>query len=361
MGKSGRIALERGATIPISVFMTSPDSIILHRPLDMHLHLRDGDMLRLVAPHSAATLAGAVIMPNLVPPVTSVEMLAAYRDRILAAAGPDAATFQPLMTLFFQHYTEAQLAAAHPQLFAVKLYPHGVTTNSESGIHSIDAAEPTLKLMEEMGIPLLVHGETTGFVLDREAEFLSIYERLAARFPRLRIVMEHITTAAAVALLDRHENLHATVTGHHLVITLDDVAGGLLQPHLFCKPIAKRPEDRAALLAAALAAHPKLMLGSDSAPHPQHAKECCGCAAGVYTAPLLLPRMAQLFAEHGALDNLQAFVSDNAIRIHGLTPPDKAITLVRQPWTVPAVYQDSTGLKVIPWEAGHELAWRIAP
>jgi dihydroorotase len=164
-----------------------------------------------------------------------------------------------------------------------------------------------------------------------------------------------------VALLDRHDNLHATVTGHHLVITLDDVAGGLLQPHLFCKPIAKRPEDRAALLAAALAAHPKLMLGSDSAPHPQHAKECCGCAAGVYTAPLLLPRMAQLFAEHGALDNLQAFVSDNAIRIHGLTPPDKAITLVRQPWTVPAVYQDHTGLNVIPWEAGQELAWRIAP
>ena len=323
----------------------------------MHLHLRDGDMLRLVAPHSASNLAGAVIMPNLVPPITSVEMLTAYRQRILAAAGPHAAAFLPLMTLFFQHYTESQLAATQPHLFAIKLYPHGVTTNSESGIHGIDAAEPTLKLMEEMGIPLLVHGETTGFVLDREAEFLSIYERLAVRFPRLRIVMEHITTAAAVALLDRHENLHATVTGHHLVITLDDVAGGHLQPHLFCKPIAKRPEDRDALLAAALSAHPKLMLGSDSAPHPQHAKECCGCAAGVYTAPLLLPRMAQLFDQHHALANLQAFVSDNAIRIHCLNPPDKSITLARQPWTVPVSYQDNTGLSVIPWEAGQELRW----
>lgn len=352
-------ALERGGIILKPFLMTSPDSITLHRPLDMHLHLRDGDMLRLVAPHSASNLAGAVIMPNLVPPVTSVELLTAYRDRILAAAGLHAATFQPLMTLFFQHYTEAQLAAARPHLFAVKLYPHGVTTNSESGIHSIDAAEPTLKLMEEMGIPLLVHGETNGFVMDRETEFLSIYERIATRFPKLRMVMEHITTAAAVTLLDRYENLHATVTGHHLVITLDDVAGGLLQPHLFCKPIAKRPEDRDALLAAALAAHPKLMLGSDSAPHPQHAKECCGCAAGVYTAPLLLPRMAQLFAENDALQNLQAFVSDNAIRIHGLNPPDKSTTLVRQPWTVPASYADTTGLNVIPWEAGRELDWRI--
>jgi dihydroorotase len=358
--KAAGFPLERSPTVSISDGMTSPDSLTLHRPLDMHLHLRDGDMLRLVCPHSAASLAGAVIMPNLVPPITSVEMLTAYRDRILTAAGPHAATFQPLMTLFFQHYNATQLAAALPHLFAIKLYPHGVTTNSESGIHSIDAAEPTLRLMEEMGIPLLVHGETTGFVLDREAEFLSIYERLAVRFPRLRIVMEHITTAAAVALLDRFENLHATVTAHHLILTLDDVAGGLLQPHLFCKPIAKRPEDRDALLAAALAAHPKLMLGSDSAPHPQHAKESCGCAAGVYTAPLLLPRLAKLFDTHGALQNLQAFTSDNAIRIHGLTVPDKSITLHRQPWTVPPSYQDTTGLTVIPWEAGRTLDWSIA-
>ena len=339
-------------------FMSEPVTLTLSRPLDMHLHLRDGDMLRLVAPASAEQFAGAVIMPNLVPPVTSAAMLVDYRERIAAACGSEAATFQPLMTLFFQHYTEAQLAEALPHLFAVKLYPHGVTTNSESGIHSIDAAEPTMRLMEEMGIPLLVHGETAGFVMDREAEFLAVYERLARRFPRLRIVMEHITTAAAVALLDRHENLFATVTAHHLVITLDDVAGGLLQPHLFCKPIAKRPEDRDALLGAALTAHPKLMMGSDSAPHPRDAKECCGCAAGVWSAPVLLPRLAELFDCHGALDRLQAFTSDNAIRIHRLDPPAKTITLCRETWTVPAAYGGGI-LSVVPWEAGRELQWRV--
>jgi len=326
----------------------------------MHLHLRDGEMLQLVAPESAAPFAGAVIMPNLVPPVTSAAMLVEYRARILAACGEQAAGFQPLMTLFFQDYTEAQLVEALPHLFAIKLYPHGVTTNSESGIHSIAQAEPTLRLMEEMGIPLLVHGETTGFVMDRECEFLPVYSWLAEKFPRLRIVMEHITTAAAVELLDRYENLHATVTPHHLIITLDDVAGGMLQPHLFCKPIAKRPEDRDALLAAALTAHPKLMMGSDSAPHPRHAKECCGCAAGVWSAPVLLPRLAELFETHGALDRLQAFVSDNAVKIHRLAPPDKSVTLIREPWTVPVVYGGGALPVVVPWEAGRTLPWQIA-
>ena len=325
----------------------------------MHLHLRDGEMLQLVARESAAQFSGAVIMPNLVPPVTSVAMLREYRSRIVAACGDRAAGFQPLMTLFFQNYTEAQLAEAREDLFAVKLYPHGVTTNSESGIHSITQAEPALRLLEEMGIPLLVHGETTGFVMDREREFLPVYEWLAQTFPRLRIVMEHITTAAAVALLDRHENLHATVTPHHLIITLDEVAGGMLQPHLFCKPIAKRPEDRDALLAAALAAHPKLMMGSDSAPHPRHAKECCGCAAGVWSAPVLLPRLAELFEKHSALDRLQGFVSDNAIRIHQIKVPEKTVTLRREPWTVPSVYGAGETV-VVPWEAGRTLPWRLA-
>ena len=340
--------------------MAAPTSLTLSCPLDMHLHLRDGEMLSLVAPESAAQFAGAVIMPNLVPPVTSAAMLREYRSRILAACGERAGGFEPLMTLFFQHYTEAQLTEARPDLFAIKLYPHGVTTNSESGIRSVTEAEPTLRLMEEMGIPLLVHGETTGFVMDREREFLPVYSWLAEKFPRLRIVMEHITTAAAVELLERYENLHATVTAHHLIITLDDVAGGMLQPHLFCKPIAKRPEDREALLAAALAAHPKLMMGSDSAPHPRHAKECCGCAAGVWSAPVLLPRLAELFEAHGALDRLQAFVSDNAMRIHRLTPPDKSVTLIREPWTVPVVYGGGALPVVVSWEAGRTLPWRIA-
>ena len=174
--------------------------------------------------------------------------------------------------------------------------------------------------------------------------------------------MEHITTKAAVELLDRYENLSATVTLHHLIITLDDVAGGLLNPHLFCKPIAKRPEDRAALLAAALAGHPKLMLGSDSAPHPRHAKECCGCAAGVYTASVLLPRTVELFEQHHALENLQAFVSDNACNWHSLADlPNRSIALQKVPWTVPATHETTDGsIKVVPYEAGKVLQWKIA-
>lgn len=326
--------------------------ITLDRPLDMHLHLREGPMLGLVAPLSAAHFAGAVIMPNLVPPVDKLERLAAYRAAVEAACAPHA--FAPYMTLFFRPYDEATLAAARPSIIGVKLYPEGVTTNSEGGVRDLEAVEATLAIMERLGIPLLVHGESHGFVLDREAEFLPTYARLARRFPRLPIVMEHITTAAAVALLDEHENLFATVTLHHLLITLDDVAGGLLQPHLFCKPIAKRPADRDALLAAALRPHPKLMLGSDSAPHPISRKEAAGCAAGVFSAPVLLPLLAQLFARHDALDSLQAFVSDHARRIYGLEPPAKRITLADTPWRVPERYGE-----VVPFYAGQELAWSV--
>ncbi|NTV65741.1 MAG: dihydroorotase, partial [Oscillochloris sp.] len=255
---------------------------------------------------------------------------------------------------FFRAYDEATLAAARPQIIGVKLYPEGVTTNSAGGVRDLEAIMPTLALMERLGIPLLVHGESHGFVLDREAEFLPVYDRLARAFPQLKIVMEHITTAAAIDLLDTHANLYATVTLHHLLITLDDVAGGLLQPHLFCKPIAKRPEDRAALLAAALRPHPKLMFGSDSAPHPIHRKEAAGCAAGVFSAPVILPLLAELFEAHDALASLQAFVSDNARAIYGVTPPATTITLAREPWTVPESYGD-----VVPFYAGRSLPWQV--
>lgn len=258
--------------------------ITLDSPLDMHLHLREGAMLRQVAPLSARHFAGAVVMPNLVPPVDSLERLRAYRTAILDAVAPF--TFMPWMTLFFRPYPENLLAAARHEIIGVKLYPEGVTTNSSEGVRDMEAVEETLARMERLGIPLLVHGETHGFVLDREAEFLPVYARWAERFPRLTIVMEHITTAAALDLLDRHPNLAATVTVHHLLTTLDDVAGGLLQPHLFCKPVPKRPEDRAALQAAALRAHPRLMFGSDSAPHPRERKEAAACAAGVFSAPV---------------------------------------------------------------------------
>jgi dihydroorotase len=344
--------LDLGAIFPHDVSMI----LELHSPLDMHLHLRDGDMLKLVAPLSSASFAGAVIMPNLVPPVADADAVQAYRQRVLDACGDD--VFQPYMTAFFRSYSEKELSRLKELVFGIKLYPAGATTNSEGGVKAMKDAEATLSIMQEMDIPLLVHGESHGFVMDREAEFLDVYRDLATRFPRLTICMEHITTAAAVQLLDEFENLAATVTLQHLLITLDDVAGGMLRPHLFCKPIAKRPEDREALLQAALSGHPRLMFGSDSAPHPIHAKEACGCAAGVFTAPIALPRLAALFDEHGALDRLQGFVSSHACALYGLNPPARTVRLQRREMLVPDAYEGH-GQKVVPMDAGCTIPWRV--
>ena len=331
--------------------------ITLNSPLDMHLHLRDGDMLKLTAPLSA-DFAGAVIMPNLVPPITTPAAMQAYDARIAEAMKGTA--FSRYMTLFFTPLGEKELIAAKetPGFFGFKLYPAGITTNSEGGVSDMAQADKTLRLMEELGIPLLVHGESHGFVMDREQEFLAVYRHLATKYPRLKLSMEHITTAEAVHLLDEFPNICATVTLQHLIITLDDVAGGALRPHLFCKPIAKRPEDRDALLRAALEGHPRLMFGSDSAPHPRSKKEACGCAAGVFTGPVALPKLAEIFATHGALDNLQAFVSDNACRWYGLQPEQKTVTLQDTPMTVPASYR-SYGQQVVPMYAGESIGWSV--
>ena len=331
----------------------------LTSPLDMHLHLREGNMLKLVSPLSAASFAGAVIMPNLVPPVTTLSALLAYKEAIEVATQGVNPEFQPLMTLFFRPYTREELEADRPFIVGLKLYPAGATTNSEGGVKGMEEAYPTLALMEELGIALLVHGESHGFVLDREEEFLGVYERLAQDFPRLTIIMEHITTAGAVRLLDAYPNLYATVTLQHLLITLDDVAGGMLKPHLFCKPIAKRPEDRDALLAAALSGHPKLMFGSDSAPHPKHKKECCGCAAGVFTAPLALLVLTDLFVKNNAFSQLEAFVSWNARRIYGLEHlPVKKVVIEDGVTRIPAQYE-GFGESVVPMYAGESLPYRF--
>ena len=330
--------------------------IYLHKPLDMHLHLRDGEMLRTVAPLSAHSFSGALIMPNLVPPITDGDMLRAYRRRILDAIGEE--RFEPYMTLFFKPtYDLDFLAPLAGEITAIKLYPAGITTNSEGGVSGFDleTLRPALEAMSELGIPPCIHGESGGFILDREKEFIPVYEELATAFPDLSIVMEHITDAASLEALERHPNLYATITLHHLLITLDDVAGGMLQPHLFCKPIAKRPEDREALLDAALNAHPKVMFGSDSAPHPRHAKEAPGCAAGVFTAPVALPVLAELFARHGKLEKLQRFVSLNAREIYQIDPPGKKVRLVDTPMQVPEKYGD-----VVPLFAGQEIGWSIA-
>jgi len=331
-------------------------TITLNSPLDMHLHLRDGDMLKTVAPLSSDSFAGAVIMPNLVPPVSTKEELVAYKNRIKDAIGDD--QFTPYMTLFFKPtYTKDFLESVRDELTAIKLYPAGITTNSEGGVSGFDVEElrPTLEAMSELEIPLCIHGETNGFVMDREAEFVSIYEKLASAFPDLTIIMEHITTKASVEALDRFDNLYATITLHHLLITLDDVAGGMLQPHLFCKPIAKRPEDREALRKVALEGHPKVMFGSDSAPHPQHAKESCGCAAGVFTSPIALQVLTELFVEHSTIDNLQAFVSDNAQKIYkNIKVAPKTITLEKKTFKVPEKYGT-----VVPMYANEEISYSI--
>jgi len=322
----------------------------------MHLHLRDGEMLHNIADASAHTFSGAIIMPNLVPPVTTKEEVIAYRNRIMEAVGNR--DFTPYMTLFFKpDYSRDFLQSVREEITAIKLYPAGITTNSEGGVSGFDVEElrETLEAMSDLGIPLCVHGETNGFVMDREAEFVSIYEKLAQAFPKLKIIMEHITTKESVAALDRYKNLYATITVHHLFITLDDVAGGMLQPHLFCKPIAKRPEDREALLKVALEAHPKVMFGSDSAPHPKDAKENCGCAAGVFTAPIALQLLTQLFEEHGApIEKLQAFISGNAKEIYDISPLNKKVVLAKEPFTVPSEYNG-----VVPMFAKEQIAYTI--
>ena len=334
-------------------------TFILNEPLDMHLHLRDGDMLRLVAPLTSNSFSGALVMPNLVPPVTTKEALLSYKKRIIESCKDD--NFTPYMTLFFQNnYSFEFLEDIKDEIIGIKLYPAGITTNSETGVSSMDieVLRATLENMSKLGIPLCIHGETNGFVMDREKEFMPIYESIASAFPNLKIIMEHITTKDAVELLDRYSNLYATVTLHHLLITLDDVVGGMLDPHLFCKPIAKRPEDRSALLNAALKAHPKLMFGSDSAPHPKHKKECCGCAAGVFTSPIALQVLVELFEKYDSLDNLNDFVSNNAKKIYGLNIKDKTIKLVKKDFIVPAIYEYKDE-KVVPMYAGKTISWSI--
>lgn len=334
-------------------------SFIINSALDMHLHLRDDDMLKLVGEKTSNTFSGALIMPNLAPPITTKKALLAYKRRILEACSND--KFEPHMTIFFQvDYSYEFLSDIKDEIIAVKLYPFGVTTNSETGVSSMDVEvlRASLESMSKLGIPLCVHGETKGFVMDREKEFLPIYESLAINFPDLKIVMEHISSKESIALLEKYDNLYATITVHHLMLTLDDLAGGMLNPHVFCKPIVKRPEDRLALLDLALNAHPKVMFGSDSAPHQKDLKECHHGAAGVFSSSIALQVLTQLFEEHGKLENLNAFVSLNAQRIYDLKPIKKSIKLIKKDFIVPKVYRYKDE-SVVPLFAGQVLSWSI--
>lgn len=328
---------------------------VIHNPLDMHIHFRDGEMKDIVAPLTSQTFSGALVMPNLVPPVTSIHELTAYKQRIETVTSGD--NFTPYMTVFFHEWlTREILEELKGHVTTIKLYPAGITTNSEGGVTSIlsETNKRIFSDMQDLGIILSIHGETWDFVMDREANFMPNYEEIARKFPKLKIIMEHITTKAACETLDKYPNLYATITLQHLEITLDDVVGWALKPHLFCKPIAKRYEDRDTLLELALSGHPKVSFGSDSAPHPQHAKECCGCAAGVFTAPIALQVLVEIFEKHGKLENLQKFISDNAVRIYGLTPNPKTVTLEKKDFLVPEKYGD-----VVPYKAGETISWSL--
>lgn len=321
----------------------------------MHVHLRDGAMLELTVPSTANTFAGALVMPNLPVPITTAPMVASYRERILSRCKDS--EFTPYMTLFFRNnYTRDFLESVKGDILALKLYPKGSTTLSDMGA-TLPLEQSSLEVvghLEALEIPLCVHGETSGFVMDRESEFASVYEELASSFPKLKIIMEHITTQALAELLDKKNNLYATVTLHHLTITLDDVVGGALNPHNFCKPVAKTPKDRDALRELAFRAHPKVMFGSDSAPHPKDAKEgCCG-AAGIFHAPFALQALAELFESSGNIENLQKFVSDNAQSIYGITPPDKTVVLEKKEFIVPKHYA-----QVTPFKHGDKLTWSV--
>lgn len=339
-------------------------SITIRRPDDWHLHLRDGEMLKAVAPYSARQFARAIIMPNLTPPVTSVDAAAAYRKRIVAAAGPG---FTPLMTCYLiDNASPDELERGHAEgiWVAAKLYPAGATTNSASGVTDVRNITPALERMQQIGMPLLVHGEVTDpaiDIFDREAVFIDrILQHLVRDFPALKIVFEHITTRdAAQFVADAPATVAATVTPQHLIINRNAIFAGGIRPHAYCLPVAKREQHRLAVRAAAVSGDPKFFLGTDSAPHLREAKESsCGCA-GIFNAPYALESYATVFDEEGALDRFEAFASENGPRFYGLPLNEGTVTLeraeVRVPDSVPAA-----GSSLVPFHASETIGWRLA-
>jgi dihydroorotase len=331
------------------------------------VHLRDGAMMAAVLPFTARPFARAIVMPNLVPPVTSAAAAEAYRTRILAAL-PKGADFTPLMTCYLTDAADADEIARGYQsgvFAAVKLYPAHATTNSAHGVTDINNVATVLERMAAIGMPLLVHGEVTDpatDVFDREAIFIErILAPLMQRLPALKIVLEHITTRkAADFVLAAGPNLAATITAHHLVINRNALFAGGLRPHAYCLPVAKREEDRLALRRAATSGNEKFFLGTDTAPHPVHDKERdCGCA-GIFSAPAALEIYATVFEEEKALDRLEAFASLNGPRFYGLPVNQARIALRRNSWRVPETIETAAG-PVRPFLAGEELAWQIAP
>jgi dihydroorotase len=333
--------------------------LTIRRPDDWHVHLRDGGMLRKVAPYTARQFGRAIVMPNLVPPVTSVEAASAYRERIHAAAGPG---FTPLMTCYLTDQADPdELARGFEQKvwIAAKLYPAGATTNSASGVTDIRNIYPALDRMEQIGMVLCVHGEVTDpdvDVFDREAVFIDrVLTGVVRDFPALKIVFEHITTAEAAAFVEgAGPNIAATVTPQHLLINRNALFAGGLRPHAYCLPVAKREHHRLAVRKAVTSGSGKFFLGTDSAPHTREAKESdCGCA-GIFNAPFALESYVSVFEEEGALDRLEAFTSLNGARFYGLPPHEDRLTLERIDTQVPVEIEG-----LVPFHAGETLSWRF--
>ncbi len=311
--------------------------LTIRKPDDWHVHFRDGAVMRAVLSGTTEHFARALVMPNLVPPVVTMNDAVAYRERIVASL-PDGSDFTPMMTLYLTEATDAddvERAYKSGAITAVKLYPAGATTNSDSGVTDVARVAPVLERMAEIGLPLCVHGEVTDpsiDIFDREAIFIeTVLDPMRQRTPGLRVIMEHVTTEDGVRYVQSHsENLAATITTHHLMINRNHLFQGGIRPHFFCLPIAKREHHRLALRAAAVSGDGRFFLGTDSAPHVDGAKEsACGCA-GVYNSPNTMSCLAQVFEEEGALDKLEAFASLNGAAYYGVAPSDETITLKRQ-------------------------------
>jgi len=342
------------------------NSISITRPDDWHLHLRDGAAMRDVLPHTALRFARAIVMPNLKPPVTTTALALAYRERILAAL-PSGSAFEPLMTLYLTDNTQPDEIVRAKQsgvVHAVKYYPAGATTNSDSGVTAIEKCYPVLEAMANAGMPLLVHGEVTDAVVDvfdRERVFIDrTLAPLVERFPGLKVVMEHITTReAAQFVAAAPPQVAATITAHHLLMSRNAMFAGGVRPHLYCLPILKREIHREALMAAAISGNPKFFLGTDSAPHARHTKENdCGCA-GMYTAHAGIELYVEAFAAANALDRLEGFASFFGADYYGLPRNSGKITLVKDPWAVPTSVPFGPDT-LVPLRAGAMVDWKIA-
>ena len=345
--------------------MTSPTRLTIRRPDDWHVHLRDGALLAGVAPWTARQFARAIVMPNLSPPMTDVAGVSAYRDRIMAAL-PEGSDFTPLMTLYLTDSTDPDEVArgfAAGVFVAAKLYPAHATTGSAHGVTDVANIRAVLEKMQDIGMPLLVHGEVTEAhvdIFDREAAFIDrTMTALVRDLPALKIVFEHITTEeAAQFVAEASDKVAATITPQHLHLNRNAMLVGGIRPHAYCLPVAKREKHRLALRKAATSGSAKFFLGTDTAPHAKHLKEAaCGCA-GLFNAPFALESYVTVFDAEGALDKFEAFASENGPRFYGLPLNDGTVTLERGDVVVPEVI-DANGTAIVPFHAGETLGWRL--